>query len=59
MVERAAGDGEDPRVTFARIRRLADAIAAGDSIDDASGPIDMPADLDRKRPPRVTEPWFC
>ena len=59
LVEEAAGSAEDPRVTFVRIGRLADAITAGRSIDTDAGPLPDPVPHDRGRPPRLTEPWFC
>ncbi len=60
LVKEAAGTGEDPRVTFFRIRRLAKAIAAGEAADDRLQPVpDPPSPHDRARPPRLTEPWFC
>lgn len=62
LVEEAAGSDEDARITFYRIRRLADAIAAGETIDPGVEPdaeIDLEETHDRGRPPRLTEPWFC
>jgi radical SAM superfamily enzyme YgiQ (UPF0313 family) len=49
----AAEHGEDPALTFDRIRALA-AAAAGAP---ARPPIGLAAG--RARPPRLTEPWFC
>jgi radical SAM superfamily enzyme YgiQ (UPF0313 family) len=53
-VEGAAREGEDPGLTFHRLRRLAFA-AAG------RRPAAVPVALapGRVRPPRLTEPWFC
>ncbi len=52
-VTRAAERQEDAAVTFATVRDLADA---------AAGARSRPALVlagDRRRPPRLTEPWFC
>jgi hypothetical protein len=54
LVAAAAERGEDPAVSFGRIRGLADE-AAGRT---ARRPAPAPA-ADRRRPPRLTEPWFC
>jgi radical SAM superfamily enzyme YgiQ (UPF0313 family) len=49
----AADAGEDAAVTFAAVRALADE-AAG------VAPRAIPPSIEaRKRPPRLTEPWFC
>lgn len=53
LVEAAAAAGEDPGGTFHRLRELALA-ALGRPAPPA--PVLAP---DRKRPPRITEPWFC
>jgi hypothetical protein len=53
-VAEAADRREDPAVTFARIRALADATAGL-----AARPAPPPPASDRVRPPRLTEPWFC
>jgi hypothetical protein len=54
LVAAAAGRGDDAAVTFRRVRALADA---------AAGVPPRPAlpvlPVDRPRPPRLTEPWFC
>ncbi|HEV8702225.1 MAG TPA: CUAEP/CCAEP-tail radical SAM protein [Candidatus Polarisedimenticolia bacterium] len=50
LVEEAAIDGEDPRLTFDRI-----VSRAGDRPIQARSPIVH----DKGRPPRLTEPWFC
>jgi radical SAM superfamily enzyme YgiQ (UPF0313 family) len=55
LVEQAVQAGEDPRVTFQRIRNLAYA-AAGKQPAPAIWLPPMPA---RSRPPRLTESWFC
>jgi hypothetical protein len=54
MVATAADAREDAAVTAARVRALADA-AAG-LPDGASS---TPPAQERRRPPRLTEPWFC
>jgi radical SAM superfamily enzyme YgiQ (UPF0313 family) len=55
LVSQAASRGEDAMATFDRVRALAD-LAAGEreraSVAARSAP-------DRRRPPRLTEPWFC
>ncbi|HEY3066290.1 MAG TPA: CUAEP/CCAEP-tail radical SAM protein [Methylomirabilota bacterium] len=53
-VAAAARNDEDAWVTFDRVRRLADAAAGASGRPAAALP---PAD--RRRPPRLTEPWFC
>jgi len=50
LVEKAALDGEDPRLTFDRIV----ARAAARPLRTRS-----PIVRDKGRPPRLTEPWFC
>ena len=52
-VAAAAGRDEDAAVTFDRVRELA-ARAAG-----APAPPPLALPPDRRRPPRLTEPWFC
>ena len=55
-VESAAQIGEDAFVTFHRVRSLAyDTIGREESA--TALPIDF--EPDRKRPPRLTEDWFC
>ncbi|MBI3636773.1 MAG: radical SAM protein, partial [Candidatus Rokubacteria bacterium] len=54
LTAKAAGDREDAAVTFARVRALADK-AAGVA---ASAPPSAPPN-ERRRAPRLTEPWFC
>jgi radical SAM superfamily enzyme YgiQ (UPF0313 family) len=49
----AAEHDEDPALTFDRVRALA-AIAAG-----VSGRPSVSLAAGRRRPPRLTEPWFC
>jgi hypothetical protein len=51
----AAETGEDPAVTFDRVRRLADDVAGAPSREPVAGSLRA----DRPRPPRLTEPWFC
>ncbi len=55
MVEEATREGEDPAVTFERVRALAYATWGGVK---PVGVVPTPRDL-RRRPPRLTEPWFC
>jgi radical SAM superfamily enzyme YgiQ (UPF0313 family) len=55
VVAQAAERDEDPAATFDRIRRLA-ALAAGQPVPAATAARLAP---DRRRPPRLTEPWFC
>jgi hypothetical protein len=52
-VARAAEAREDAALTFQRVRGLADR-AAGAAPREIAAPVP-----DRKRPPRLTEPWFC
>ena len=54
-VEDAAKRGEDARVTFDRLRTLAYRMA------DRDPPAACPscAPVEKARPPRMTEPWFC
>ncbi|PYT33629.1 MAG: radical SAM protein, partial [Acidobacteria bacterium] len=57
IVERAAHDGEDPLVTFHRIRARAGSATSGSA---SSPALALPAARrDKGRPPRLTEPWFC
>ena len=53
LVAAAAERNEDAALTFDRVRALA-AAAAGAA---PPPPLGLPAD--RRRPPRLTEPWFC
>ena len=55
-VESASQIGEDAVVTYHRTRNLAYA-----AIDKEESSIAFPLDFepDRKRPPRLTEDWFC
>jgi radical SAM superfamily enzyme YgiQ (UPF0313 family) len=55
LTARAAAAGEDAAVTFARVRRAADDAAGAAAAAPAAG---APA-ADRRRPPRLTEAWFC
>jgi radical SAM superfamily enzyme YgiQ (UPF0313 family) len=50
----AAERKEDAALTFARIADLADAMAGAPARKIATTP-----EPDRRRPPRLTEPWFC
>ncbi len=55
MVEEATRAEEDPAVTFVRVRESAEAMAGL-----ARSERDRPEPLSgRRRPPRLTEPWFC
>jgi radical SAM superfamily enzyme YgiQ (UPF0313 family) len=53
VVAQAADGREDAAVTFQRVRELADRAAGA-----APRALATPA-RNRKRPPRLTEPWFC
>ena len=53
LVARAADAREDAAATFSRIRRLADLAAGAPPRPDVALP------PGRRRPPRLTEPWFC
>jgi radical SAM superfamily enzyme YgiQ (UPF0313 family) len=53
LIAEAADRREDAAVTFQRVRELADQSAGA-----APRPVSAPA-AHRKRPPRLTEPWFC
>jgi radical SAM superfamily enzyme YgiQ (UPF0313 family) len=55
-VEKAASTGEDPVVTFDRLRTIAYRLA--DRLRSAST-ASRTHSSDRRRPPRLTEPWFC
>jgi radical SAM superfamily enzyme YgiQ (UPF0313 family) len=55
LVEQATAGGEDPAVTFERVRELARATRDGRK----PLPVDVRANPLRHRPPRLTEPWFC
>ena len=54
-VAEAAETGEDPAVTFDRVRGL---VAEGGLLE-ARAPVALRLRPDRARPPRLTEPWFC
>jgi radical SAM superfamily enzyme YgiQ (UPF0313 family) len=53
LVTKAAEAGEDAGATFASVRALADEVAGSPR----RHPVEPPAH--GKRPPRLTEPWFC
>jgi len=55
LVEQATRENEDPAVTFNRVWAQARALASGREL---SGVPAVP-DPDRRRPPRLTEPWYC
>ena len=55
LVEEATRAEEDPAVTFFRVRELA-ATVAGRPLSESRRPERRRI---RKRPPRLTEPWFC
>jgi len=66
LVARASDRGEDPRLTFGRLRTLAIAIRDGDAASRERAVNDETASLSngcdapaRSRPPRLTESWFC
>jgi hypothetical protein len=54
LVEEAAGQGEDAMVTFRRVCARADAAAGAPGPQAFSAPLGQ-----RRRAPRLTEPWFC
>jgi hypothetical protein len=54
LVADAARRGEDAPLTFARIRAAADRAAGA-----PERPTTPPPSPGRRRPPRLTEPWFC
>ena len=51
----AAERQEDTELTFARVVDLADAAAGCAS----KRPSAITCEPNRRRPPRLTEPWFC
>jgi radical SAM superfamily enzyme YgiQ (UPF0313 family) len=53
LITERAEAREDAAITFARVRRLADE-AAGMAVREIGD-----VAPDRRRPPRLTEPWFC
>jgi len=55
MVEEATRAEEDPAIIFYRVRALASA-AHGNRMSAFVSPA---LSRQRKRPPRLTEPWFC
>ena len=56
IVETSAKEEEDAMLTFDRIRAVAHEIA-GRRASPSTRP--MPARLNRQKPPRLTESWFC
>jgi hypothetical protein len=52
LVARAADAREDPQVTFARVRALAEGSEGPDALPE-------PRAAAASRAPRLTEPWFC
>ncbi len=56
VVEEAAAVEEEPRLTFARLRRLTAAVAAGEPFFESAtrGPT-----MHKPRSPRLSEAWFC
>lgn len=54
-VEEATRTDEDPAVTFQRVRALAYAVSNGGP----AAPVIPTLPHPRRRPPRLTEPWFC
>jgi len=55
-VEQASLTGEDPAITFDRLRALGFQVADRQPVL-AARPTSR--SLERRRPPRLTEPWFC
>src|SRR5262249_51856158 len=55
LVTEAAERGEDNAVTFERISGLCDTLAGCAPRTTAASALAA----DRRRPPRITEPWFC
>ena len=55
-VESAAQIGEDASITFHRMRNLVYTVIGK---EESSIPFPMAFESDRKRPPRLTEDWFC
>ena len=55
LVEEATRREEDPAVTFFRVRDLAETMAG--RVSDTSRRRERTTG--RRRPPRLTEPWFC
>ena len=56
IVEASAKDETDAMLTFDRIRTVAHEMA-GRRVEPSTRP--TPARLDRQKPPRLTESWFC
>ena len=54
-VEQATSAGEDPRLTFSRIRDLVQPDREARALHAAAAALLRR----RERPPRITEPWFC
>ncbi len=59
LVERAALDKEEARLTFARILAQVARAAGVTANADLSALPPPPSRHDTGRPPRLTEPWFC
>lgn len=55
-VEQASLTGEDPAITFDRLRALGYQVADRQPVVAATP---TSRSLERRRPPRLTEPWFC
>ena len=55
LLEEAARTEEDPAVTFFRLRDLAETMAGRASKNGRTREVATR----RRRPPRLTEPWFC
>jgi hypothetical protein len=55
VVEEATRQEEDPALTFDRLRALAVATRDGRP----ALPPSLTLVPERRRPPRLTEPWFC
>jgi hypothetical protein len=56
IVETSAKEEEDAMVTFDRIRAIADTIAGRRAESSTRTRVSR---LDRPKPPRLTESWFC
>ncbi len=55
IVTRASERRDDPAATFDQVRALANEVAGAP----ASAGVSARLGPDRRRPPRLTEPWFC
>ncbi len=55
VVAAAAESGQDPVQTFDRVRRLTDSLSGASARRRVAARVAP----DRRRPPRLSEPWFC